>query len=104
MSKMKSPWREAGDITLADGEWHDREEVAANMMAVIPPGMAVRRRVRVRDSQAAVKGYATSRPTPVDKQIRRGQRSIAIQSINNACADGKWQYNDDRSRVRLTPL
>lgn len=49
----KTPWGAAIDRVLADGEWHDREEILAAGVLTVPPGVAYRHAERLRRVYAA---------------------------------------------------
>lgn len=66
---------------LADGEWHDQEDVIEAAMYVTPPGEAFR--------HASKRSNALVDRRSQDEIIASGQRTKAIDSINSLIANGR---------------
>lgn len=103
MPEPKSAWRLAGDALLADGEWHQRDEVLGVMAAAVPPGIAIRRRRATRDHQRAVKGWRFEKPRTVDEEVAIGARSLCGSTLTAAVKHRAWVVEGDKVRAATTP-
>lgn len=104
MAAPKSAWRLAGDALLADGEWHEREEVLGVMAAAVPAGIARRARRSGRDRQRLVKGGGMFEvPRTIDEEVAIGARSVSCKSIRGAARSGAWVIQDGRVKARSRP-
>ena len=98
MPTPKTLWRQAGDALLADGQWHDYEEVIQVMMPLVPSGMAVRHRRKVVER---LHPNASRQERSIDMEAAIGSRNIANKTIVNAVKYKTWE-RDGRS-LRLRP-
>lgn len=79
---------------LADGAWHDYEQVMRQLIKVIPPGRAIREAEKLRVVQARKRaryvGNAVPdapprrRPGDLDRMRETGARSIVRKMLNGA--------------------
>lgn len=96
-TSLMRPWTRKITELLADGEWHDREQVLAIGAAAVPPGIAFRRgeldrarkrplgpgpRVRGDRATSIATGARTIVQRTIDNQVRQGliERSAGHQS------------------------
>lgn len=96
---------------LADGEWHDRDLVIADMAKAIPPGPAVR---YVETSRLRVRAARIKKGLPVketdarrDKRsadflVNSGRRGIALHALSIARRI-EHEKRDGKTWVRLRP-
>jgi hypothetical protein len=95
---------------LADGKWHEREEIIRAVMKVIPPGLAYRHAEYVRKKQYVYnlkkKGKDPEKILPpprianrtADEVIEFGKRSLARTKLP------KYEYLEkDGTKIRLIP-
>ncbi len=84
------------DAILADGEWHDRDELVAAALDRVPPGAASRRavkanerrRARYRETHAVTRGPQGGRALDA---ARAGARLIVGDAINGAVTRGVYE-------------
>jgi len=93
----KSPARLAVDQVIADGDWHDREELIAAAMAVIPPAVAYRRAEVNRTRKTTGLRSRGGR----DDAVRAGSRDLARRLIDEAVRRGSIERDGSRYRVAL---
>lgn len=76
-----APWTLRMDEVLADGEWHELEQVLAAGVKMVPPGMAYRKGEwsRTRRGDAPATRHVGTRETAV----AAGARIIAKKSIES---------------------
>jgi len=68
---------------LADGQWHDREQITVKLASMVPPGKALRR-YETRERNRRVKdGPRKSRTLSDEEKIYCGQRNKAVVAINS---------------------
>lgn len=109
---------------LADGQWHDRDTIVAQLMKAVPPGEAYRatqyqrqrmRIARARDTLSAEKfaeymdkeEYLRSRyPEPtLDKDVVVGKRAIANKAIGKRTRTRyEFREHEGRKQIRLGPM
>lgn len=107
MARPLSPHGQVLDETLADGAWHDWDEVVDAMAAVIPPSRAFRHAERLRAAnQRRVYGDARPRAIGDDAVAARvGAHDIAVRLIRARRVRGRIEERTDggRRQVRKTP-
>lgn len=101
MGTTSTAWGACIDELLADGEWHEREELIVAGVAVVPPGVAYREgeklRRKDRSGRAAPEGRVLgSRGV----SVAAGARSIVRQAIRNRTRKGTAERRGDRIRRR----
>lgn len=79
-----SVWTRAIIDVLADGAWHDREELLAAAAAVVPPGVAARRAEQDRRERSG----APHRTRGHDQVVAIGARSVARGSLKGLDRSG----------------
>lgn len=98
-------WERALEL-LADGEWHDRERLYAEMVKVVPPGRAVRHAELIRQtsqSGRAPKDRVKQRST--EFLVATGRRSIVRMALRGRrlefrTVDGRVQVRDRRALTK----
>lgn len=106
-----SPELERARELLADGGWHDYEQVMRELVKVIPPGRAVREADSLRVAQVRKRARYAGR-TPPDKPARQrhgdldrirttGARAIIRKMLNGAEFDIDPPGRAERKRIRL---
>lgn len=100
-------WIKAREL-LADGQWHAREDLIAQLMVLVPPGVAYRKiEDRRRRRQQKWSGRSTDRTKPRDASdvIHSGQRKIAVDTLTAAKLRGKVEVRDGPHdlMIRLAP-
>lgn len=92
-----APWTAKMLALLEDGEWHDREEVVLQSMAVVPPGVALRASESTRANAGKKDGTGNRKPAP-EKRVKRrshselvayGQRIKANEATASLAAAGR---------------
>jgi hypothetical protein len=89
---------------LADGQWHQVEEVLTRLAAGVPPGKAIRRYLAREEYRQIKEGPRKGSELPESEQIASGQRGLATVALNSL----KKNYVDirdsvDGRMVRLRP-
>ena len=109
MPTPKSPARNRLDELLADGEWHDREQLVRALMPLIPPGQAVRTATRNRAGKRRRRAEQGMEPTPkygrpADEQTV-GARTCAYSVIATAVRfhTAERRTVAGRIQIRRTP-
>lgn len=113
MPTPKTPARRRLDELLADGEWHDREQLILDTVGIIPPGIAARHardcrtRARAVDANRAARdGRIPRAPSggrgPAD-DTRVGARSIATRTLRRALDRHAYEARTHRgvAQIRL---
>ena len=80
-----SPWRIRLAARLADGEWHDLDELAADAGALIPPGRGLRANEA---NRARLTPNPRSQPLPVDARVASGRRAIIRVALRDMVRSG----------------
>lgn len=101
MAGPLTPQLERAYELLADGEWHDREEIMFEISKVITPGVAVRHAETVRQTSGTY-------PAPPERKVPRsqafliasGKRSLARSALRTKRIERKVDENG-RVLVRL---
>lgn len=95
---------------LADGQWHDFEQIMRQLMPLVPAGIATRVVERGRTKgRADVSPPKRVKPMSVDEQIRSGQRGFVRDVLNYARfyeatpSKARGTRLDPDRRIRLTP-
>jgi hypothetical protein len=102
MSAPPTPQSVRATELLADGEWHDREKVMAEIAKVITPGIAIRHAEQVRLG-AGTAGSAPKervKPRSQDFLIASGKRSLARIALRTKKFESKVD-EDGKVYVRL---
>jgi hypothetical protein len=96
---------------LADGEWHNYEQVVRELMKVVPPGPAIRRAEQ--DRIASNRGHKKAdeeigprvKPRGTDELIRSGRRAIVRAFLRNVNYEtdrpGRANRIDPERRIRM---
>jgi hypothetical protein len=89
-----SPELDRARRLLADGAWHDYEQVIRQLIKIIPPGRAIREAEKLRVAQARKRARYASSPPPeaaprrsppdLDRLRETGARSIVRKMLNGA--------------------
>lgn len=87
---------------LEDGEWHDFEEVLAQLMKLIPPGRALRRTEAMRRYKSDAE--ERQRPFSQERQIASGKRAIAKDALAKPYIEIYPLGKVKNKRVRMTEL
>lgn len=92
---------------LADGAWHDYEQVVAAMASAVPPGQAFRHAER-RRARHQERTMGTSRPRSIGDEttaVAAGARSISCRLIRARKVEGWLEERsvDGRREIRRTP-
>jgi hypothetical protein len=98
--RADTPWRHAIDALLADGEWHDREELLAAGAAAVPPGVAFRNGERQRLARRSVGSPTTRHRGDNATAIAVGARVIADKILWSRARRGSLERTGDRYRKR----
>lgn len=110
MGTPRSPWMVKIHELLADGGWHDREDLMAAAMPLVPPGKAERQAKVERDRQDAARRRkgdpiirANSKPSD---PVAVGARIVVGHSLGTAVDQGRLQRRrlpDGRIQIRRNP-
>lgn len=96
MSVQSTPWGEAIDALLADGQWHSIEAVVVAAMAVVPPGAGYRCGERRRREYA---GAPEQRVTgTADRAVATGARRLVRNLLNERVRRGTVERQGDQVR------
>lgn len=98
MGTPLSPWSARMDDVLADGEWHELEEVLAAGVKIVPPGMAYR---KGEWNRLRLKGPDTRHVGTRERSVATGARIIARKSIESRLQRGtveRWGSRIRRAR------
>ena len=97
MSAHRSPLTLALERLLADGEWHDVDDVVAELAPLVPPGRAYRRGEARRLAKAGaglrVRGDRST-------AIASGARHIADDTVRSGIRYGRIESQGDAIRAR----
>lgn len=103
MNKPLTEWRKRINEILADGEWHDREEVVQDAMRLVPPGVAFRRgeyyRVKaLRKQYGKEAAQERARQKGDDRDaILAGKRALVAEALQGSLASGAIEKRKDKS-------
>jgi hypothetical protein len=100
VSPPLAPWSRRILELLADGAWHDREELITAAMATVPPGMAFRRGEILRRCQLANPDQPRSRGGR-DTAIATGRRTYARDAIHSMIGVGRIIRDGNKVRAVL---
>lgn len=93
-----TPWGQAIDRVLADGEWHQRNELLDAATPTVPPGIAYRTGERQRSEE---KIWGTPGPRKFGDEstaVAAGARRRARDVLNARLRTGTVQRDGDRYR------
>lgn len=97
------PWSLAIRDVLADGEWHDREELIAVGKRAVPPGIAYRRFERQRKTAARYRNEpGATRRGDEFAVVASGAKRVAYDCVRAMVASGVVER--DGNRYRLIPF
>lgn len=99
MSTPLTPWGAAVVAALADGNWHPIEDVIAEAMRAVPPGVAYRRGERRRVG-AYVGAPVERRKGDAVDAMESGARTIVRDVIDARVRRGTVERRGDQIRVR----
>lgn len=91
---------------LADGAWHDHQQVVEAMMPAVPPGVAFRHAERRRAAKARTTGTARARTVGDETTaVAAGARSLSTRLIRARRVDGSLEERtvDGRRQIRRAP-
>lgn len=100
MSPPLAPWSRRILDLLADGAWHDRDEILEAAAAMVPPGKAFRRGEHVRRCQLANRDQPRTRGGR-DTAISTGRRTYARDALHSMIAVGRVIRDGNKVRVPL---
>ena len=109
MATPKTRHRIRLELLLADGNWHDRTQLVADTVAVIPPGVAARQAVANRAGARARWVPTSDRGpeggAPPGDDVRVGANDITIRTLATMRRAGHLQERtvDGTAQIRLTP-
>jgi hypothetical protein len=109
MATRRSPWMTKVYELLADGNWHDLEQLLEAAMPLVPPGVARRQAVHARDKWRENHGHTGPRVHPAlsrpQDPVRVGARRKVMDSISSAKQRGQIEQRGSGSgrQLRLTP-
>jgi|SRR5581483_11651518 len=97
MAVTTTAWGARLDELLADGEWHELEEVLAAIMPLVPPGVAYRvgerRRLMKRSTAPAQRHHGDDAAS-----VAAGRRTIAKDAVRARTRHGDVERDGDRIR------
>jgi len=95
-----TPWRVAINHALADGEWHNLDEVRAAGARAVPASRAVTHRRKARDKQLRGGGRVSGYQIAVEDEVRIGASDVARSTITSAIHVGTIERDGDLIRLR----
>lgn len=101
MANHRAPWTNALLSILADGEWHDWEEVVQKSMPLVPPGRAIKKGEASRLTTAKVRGKTPLAVRDHGDARLTGARLIVLGSLRAQIENGRVE-RDENKRLRLS--
>lgn len=98
MPTPKTPERRRLDEILADGAWHDREQVIAVLVPLVAPGVAAREAER---NRRHVNGHDGQRTKGHGQEREVGARLIAVKRIGTGVRSGTIEVRHQDGRVEI---
>jgi len=102
MVVARTPWRQAVNDLLEDGEWHHINDARDVGAATVPASKAVAARRRNRDKQLLPVGRG-SFAINVEDEILIGARMVVMHNINQAVRHRTIERNGHLIRLRPKP-
>ena len=98
-NRRMRPWTKAILTILADGEWHDREDVINEAMPTVPPGIAVRETELGRRHSDPNAPAERTRPISTSDAIAAGARAKVVAALGTLRDNGRIERDGDRCRI-----